>query len=90
MKEVIIIFVCILVLVTLALIFHENGGSALFLFVGVFLVFGFARVMRYDKEPKAIDVYRGKTELKINEEIIDSVVVSRDTIVVFKDIEYGN
>lgn len=32
-----------------------------------------------------IDVYRGKTELKITETKIDSVVVKRDTIVVWKE-----
>lgn len=35
-------------------------------------------------EPKAIDVYRGNTELEITETVRDSVVVSRDTVVVFK------
>lgn len=34
---------------------------------------------------KPIDVYRGKTELKIIETKIDSVVVKRDTIVVWKE-----
>ena len=36
------------------------------------------------KNIKPIDVYRGKTELKITETKIDSVVVKRDTVVVWK------
>lgn len=37
------------------------------------------------KDIKPIDVYRGKTELKITETKIDSVVVKRDTVVVWKE-----
>lgn len=36
-------------------------------------------------ELSPIDVYRGKTELKITETKIDSVVVKRDTVVVWKE-----
>lgn len=34
------------------------------------------------KDIKPIDVYRGKTELKITETKIDSVIIKRDTVVV--------
>lgn len=37
------------------------------------------------RDMKPIDVYRGKTELKITETKIDSVVVKRDTVVVWKE-----
>lgn len=35
-------------------------------------------------KPDAIDVYRGNTQLEITETVRDSVVVSRDTVVVFR------
>lgn len=35
--------------------------------------------------PNAIDVYRGKTELKINKEVINDSIVKCDSIVIFKD-----
>lgn len=34
--------------------------------------------------PRAIDVYRGRTELKITGEYKDSIFVPTDTIVIFK------
>lgn len=37
------------------------------------------------RDIKPIDVYRGKTELKITETKIDSLVVKRDTVVVWKE-----
>lgn len=37
------------------------------------------------RDMKPIDVYRGKTELKITETKIDSAVVKRDTVVVWKE-----
>lgn len=36
------------------------------------------------EEPEAIDVYRGKTELRIKQEIINDEIVSTDTTVVWK------
>lgn len=38
----------------------------------------------WQEEPEAIDVYRGKTELKIKQEIINDEIVSMDTTVVWK------
>lgn len=35
-------------------------------------------------EPKAIDVYRGKTKLQVTQTIKDSKVIKSDTTVVFK------
>lgn len=37
------------------------------------------------KQPQAIDVYRGKTEMIINGEMIDSTFIPKDTLIVFKD-----
>lgn len=57
--------------------------------IGIFL--GIALFMigyiSYDNKdnPTPIDVYRGKTELKITETKVDSVVVKRDTVVVWKE-----
>lgn len=36
---------------------------------------------------KPIDVYRGKTTLKITEKTVDGVVVERDSVVIFKNNE---
>lgn len=36
-------------------------------------------------KPSAIDVYRGKTSLKITETVQDSIVIKRDSIVVWKE-----
>lgn len=36
-----------------------------------------------DDTPSALDVYRGKTELQITEVMRDTVVIQRDTVVVF-------
>lgn len=35
---------------------------------------------------KPIDVYRGKTELQITETKIDTMIVKRDSVVVWKNI----
>ena len=34
--------------------------------------------------PKAIDVYRGNTELQINQKVVNNTVVSQDSIVVWR------
>lgn len=49
--------------------------------VGLFV----APIIISDDKPKAIDVYRGKTELKINGEYKDSVFIPTDSIVIFKN-----
>lgn len=36
-----------------------------------------------DETPTALDVYRGKTELEITEVVRDTVVIKKDTVVVF-------
>lgn len=38
-----------------------------------------------DETPSALDVYRGRTELEITEVVRDTVVIKRDTVVVFID-----
>lgn len=37
-----------------------------------------------NKYPSALDVYRGNTELRIKQEVINNEVVSMDTIVIWK------
>ena len=39
-----------------------------------------------ESEPKAIDVYRGKTELRIEQKVVNDNVVSCDTTVVWKKL----
>lgn len=51
-------------------------------FLGIVLgAFSMAIAMSLSKEPKAIDVYQGKTTLKYT--IVDGVVI--DSVVVFKE-----
>lgn len=53
-------------------------GAAVLIFLGIgLLVFE-------DDKPKAIDVYRGSTELQIEKKVVNDKVVSSDSIVVWK------
>ena len=55
--------------------------SFLFTIVGLAIIFGIAVPIKNSKQPEAIDVYRGKTELVIihyDSNNIDSVVVWKD------------
>ena len=45
---------------------------------------GLINQINSSKEPSALDVYRGRTELKISGEYEDSTFVPKDSIVVFK------
>ena len=48
------------------------------------IVVGATMALRVESEsPSALDVYRGKTELEITEVVRDTVVIKRDTVVVF-------
>lgn len=65
---------------------------AISLVFGFGLVFGFLIAViiytfigREPNTPNAIDVYRGKTELKITGTYKDSTFISEDSIVIFKD-----
>lgn len=57
--------------------------------IGIFFIFlagmltSFLLIIIFPK-PYAIDVYRGKTTLQITETIRDSVVIDRDSVVVWK------
>lgn len=61
--------------------FKGHIGAYLIISSGAFLVYGFIIV---SDTPKAIDVYRGKTELKIDKSFIGNDTIVKDTIVVFK------
>lgn len=50
-----------------------------------FLMFmGIGMLIHKDGSPKAIDVYREKTELQIEQKVVNNQVVSSDSIVVWK------
>lgn len=57
--------------------------------IGMFLIFlagiltSFLLIIIFP-EPSAIDVYRNKTTLEITETVRDSVVIDRDSVVVWK------
>lgn len=64
---------------------NKSGGGVttgilLILFCGA----NFAAILQ-ELEVKAIDVYRGKTRLVIKERVVDGIIVSKDSTVVFKD-----
>lgn len=65
----------------------NKNNCALGLVISSILTFAclISLVLKCNTIPEAIDVYRGKTELKIRKEIIDNSVVKCDSIVVFKD-----
>lgn len=65
----------------------SNWKADIFGGVGMFIGFVIAAIGAVIPDPnmKPIDVYRGKTELKITETKIDSVVIKRDTVVVWKE-----
>lgn len=55
--------------------------SALFNLLSILVV-----IIIFDKtEVRSIDVYRGKTELKITEERVNGVVTKRDSVVIYKN-----
>lgn len=54
------------------------AGAATFMFLGIGLL------VHKDDKPKAIDVYRGKTELQIEKKVVNDKVVSSDSIVIWK------
>lgn len=76
-------------MIVLGFFLIENiGDSAELSFVGALLVLLggiFLGLWLSDNRITPLDVYRGKTELKIIETKIDTVVIKRDTIVVFKE-----
>lgn len=45
---------------------------------------GIGMLICKDDSPKAIDVYREKTELRIEQKVVNNQVVSSDSIVVWK------
>lgn len=77
------IVLCI-ALITLGYILSYNGVLMLdvtFVFLGTLMLTAIAIEVSLQDEPFAIDVYRGKTTLKIS--YVDSVAV--DSVVVFKE-----
>lgn len=81
----------IVVLVVICIIWNYFANDKYFRTLSVvFVAFisvclgGVIETYQHIDEPKAIDVYRGNTTLEITEVVKDSVVVSRDTVVVFK------
>lgn len=73
--------------VTLCWIFSEKVGNELSL-IGILLIFlsgGIVGILSMPQKIDAIDVYRGRTELEITEVVRDTVVIKRDTVVVFID-----
>lgn len=87
---VVIVFVLLLLATRIVLKEHgENGLLLLIMYISVFaLAFGiFISINAEMYEPKAIDVYRGRTELKIEYTVVGNNTLAGDSIVVFKGKE---
>lgn len=88
---IIFIAVCIItvLIIGIALIMDENtsklqkGEGSFFIFIAG--VCTFLLLILIFPKPSAIDVYRGKTTLEITETIRDSVVIDRDSVVVWRE-----
>ena len=57
-----------------------GGVSASIILIAV----GIGMLISKDDKPKAIDVYRNKTELQIEQKVVNNQVVSSDSIVIWK------
>lgn len=60
---------------------RNSSNVTMSILIVVFIILAFAT---YCNKPKAIDVYRGKTELKITGKLKNGMVVPYDTLVVYK------
>ena len=86
-----LVFSCIIVIYGIVSIFTAKDSSEdrliyiTSIFIGAMGIIISLIILFTTKDIKPIDVYRGKTELKITETKIDSVVVKRDTLVVWKE-----
>lgn len=60
---------------------HNTIDIILSIIMVILIVF---TLVIYSDIPKALDVYRGKTELKITGEYKDSIFIPKDSTVVFK------
>lgn len=84
-----IFIVCLLIVGIGCIVYNtDNNKSGRGVTIGILLILfcgaNFAAILQ-ELEVKAIDVYRGKTKLVIKERVVDGIVVSRDSTVVFKD-----
>lgn len=61
----------------------KSGKTIGSIFGSTFLII--LGILVLDSEPKAIDVYRGKTELQINMKVINDKAVPIDSVVVWKN-----
>lgn len=70
---------CLVLLLLLSFLCLVNGNTIIVGTIGVFLTL--IAIICYVNEPKAMDVYQGKTELKktyVNNLCVDSCVIFKD------------
>lgn len=84
-----LIFIVILAIIASVLIYiniHEEYSTvdSLVLNFGIFISGVLVGVLIPGREPSAIDVYRGKTQLQITETTSSGKVIQRDSTVVYK------
>lgn len=87
MIGIIILLIIIIILIIIACTVKSKDAALFFIVIIVFLSICFgAAITDYGNinNPKAIDVYRGNTTLEITEIVKDSIVISKDTVVIFK------
>nr|DAW84542.1 MAG TPA: hypothetical protein [Caudoviricetes sp.] len=79
---IIIAFLCFMI--GLAAVLSTNKESAACMIALLFGTFSGIVLVLSISGPEAIDVYRGKTELKITQKVIDGKVIQSDSVVVYK------
>lgn len=63
-------------------VFKTNNGFTIFMITFIGSIF--VGLAIWSHEPKAIDVYRGKTELKVTTTYENDSIIKRDSLVIFK------
>lgn len=82
---IILLILCGLALVAISAYFGNMDDAIIGMLGGIVTFIGVIGLINTIKpSPKAIDVYRGKTELKITGTYKDSIFIPTDSTVIFK------
>ena len=81
--SIVLIIIGASILVALIVASDNTIAIAVTFFSTIVLVIGLV-ALDYERNPSAIDVYRGKTELKITGIYKDSIFIPTDSTVIFK------
>ncbi len=91
---IIVIAIAIIACICFSIVYKDDDilhNTAIIIIIALAIcIGGIIECYHRSYEPSAIDVYRGNTTLEIKEITRDSVVIERDTIVIFKNKSYEN